>query len=533
MDLERSRYETFDELLDYCRRVASAVGLICIEIFGCRDPRPRDYAFNLGLALQLTNIIRDVAADLKRGRVYLPQEDLAHFGVQRGRSRAPAGDGADRALLAHECQRARASLRARPRRMPPAEARRWWPPRSWARSTSRSCSASSGAATTCSPSASACRGARQVAASPWPHAAAATLGRHARPDAIVIGGGFAGLSAAPLVEAGARVLVLEARRRLGGRATAFADPQTGELSTTASTCCSAAITRRWRFSSASAPPIDVGSQSGLTSRSSTRGRAVRWRLPACRRRCICSAGCWGGRALGWRERCRRCAWRIALRRLAPPRLTAATDRDGRSETVPALARGTARRRACASCSGSRWRSPRSTNRRSRRRPRISSRVLARMFGRTARDAALVLPARAARRAVCRARARMARGARRDGARQRAGQGPSSRRMRFAACACATRIESPLVISTVPWHAFPTLFAGDAPALDRLIGNAAALAASPIVTVNLWLDVPVCRSRSSACPAAPSSGSSTRRAHRRRARVASLAGRRAAPTRSSR
>ena len=67
MDLHRSRYDTFDELIGYCRRVASAVGLICIEIFGCRDSRSREYAFNLGLALQLTNIIRDVKADLAAG----------------------------------------------------------------------------------------------------------------------------------------------------------------------------------------------------------------------------------------------------------------------------------------------------------------------------------------------------------------------------------------------------------------------------------------------------------------------------------
>ena len=68
-------------LIGYCRRVASAVGMMCIEVFGCRDSRSRDYAFNLGLALQLTNIIRDVKADLQQGRVYLPQEDLARFGV--------------------------------------------------------------------------------------------------------------------------------------------------------------------------------------------------------------------------------------------------------------------------------------------------------------------------------------------------------------------------------------------------------------------------------------------------------------------
>src|SRR5690606_24505443 len=81
MDLAHARYPTFDALYEYCRRVASTVGLICIEIFGYRDPRTRDYAVALGVALQLTNIGRDVAVDLQRGRIYLPAEDMERFGV--------------------------------------------------------------------------------------------------------------------------------------------------------------------------------------------------------------------------------------------------------------------------------------------------------------------------------------------------------------------------------------------------------------------------------------------------------------------
>jgi len=81
MDLDRSAYETFDELYPYCYRVASAVGLCCIEIFGYSDVRAREYAVNLGVALQLTNIMRDVQPDARAGRVYLPQEDLVRFGV--------------------------------------------------------------------------------------------------------------------------------------------------------------------------------------------------------------------------------------------------------------------------------------------------------------------------------------------------------------------------------------------------------------------------------------------------------------------
>ncbi len=79
MDLTIARYETFAELRQYCYRVASAVGLVSIEIFGYRNPACREYAIELGLALQVTNILRDVAKDLGNGRVYLPAEDMARF----------------------------------------------------------------------------------------------------------------------------------------------------------------------------------------------------------------------------------------------------------------------------------------------------------------------------------------------------------------------------------------------------------------------------------------------------------------------
>jgi phytoene synthase len=79
MDLSISRYATFEDLRIYCYRVASAVGLVSIEIFGYRNPGCKEYALQLGLALQMTNIIRDVGKDLRHGRIYLPQEDLAHL----------------------------------------------------------------------------------------------------------------------------------------------------------------------------------------------------------------------------------------------------------------------------------------------------------------------------------------------------------------------------------------------------------------------------------------------------------------------
>ncbi len=80
MDLTKFRYATFAELQQYCYRVAGVVGLMCIEIFGYRQPATRVYAEHLGTAFQLTNILRDLAADAERGRIYLPQEDLRRFG---------------------------------------------------------------------------------------------------------------------------------------------------------------------------------------------------------------------------------------------------------------------------------------------------------------------------------------------------------------------------------------------------------------------------------------------------------------------
>jgi len=80
MDLSKSRYATFEELRLYCYRVASAVGLVSIEIFGYRNGACKQYAVELGLALQTTNIIRDVGKDLRSDRIYLPREDLDRFG---------------------------------------------------------------------------------------------------------------------------------------------------------------------------------------------------------------------------------------------------------------------------------------------------------------------------------------------------------------------------------------------------------------------------------------------------------------------
>ncbi len=124
MDLDHPRYETFEDLYLYCYRVASAVGLACIEIFGYRDPRARDYAVHLGIALQLTNIMRDVQADARAGRVYLPQEDLRRFGVTAEDLAAGRYTPGFVELMAWEAARAREYYERAWAALPPADARR-------------------------------------------------------------------------------------------------------------------------------------------------------------------------------------------------------------------------------------------------------------------------------------------------------------------------------------------------------------------------------------------------------------------------
>ena len=131
MDLCDRRYETFDDLYQYCIRVASAVGLMCVEIFGYRNPQAREYAVELGVALQLTNILRDVPTDLALGRVYLPQEDLRRHGCSEEdlrRESAEAGGGvrspAVKALLRQQGARSREYYARAAKALPREDARR-------------------------------------------------------------------------------------------------------------------------------------------------------------------------------------------------------------------------------------------------------------------------------------------------------------------------------------------------------------------------------------------------------------------------
>ena len=113
MDVAGHRYITFEQLRAYCYRVASVVGLVSIEIFGYQDERCRQYAIELGLALQMTNIIRDVGIDLDNGgRVYLPLEDLERFGYTPADLRGKTYDKRFRMLMEFEAKRADAFYRS-------------------------------------------------------------------------------------------------------------------------------------------------------------------------------------------------------------------------------------------------------------------------------------------------------------------------------------------------------------------------------------------------------------------------------------
>ena len=106
-DLVKTRYQDFEELRQYCYRVASVVGLICLQIFGYRDDIAKQHAVDLGLAMQLTNIARDVQEDLQLDRIYLPQEEMARFGYSEQELRAGIVNDAFKELMRFQAQRAR------------------------------------------------------------------------------------------------------------------------------------------------------------------------------------------------------------------------------------------------------------------------------------------------------------------------------------------------------------------------------------------------------------------------------------------
>jgi phytoene synthase len=121
-DIEPTRFQTYEDLRAYCWRVASAVGLVSIEIFGCKNPASKIYAESLGYALQMTNILRDVAEDASAGRIYLPLEDLKRFSVSESSLLAGQPSGDFGALMRFEAVRARALFASARQALPPDDA---------------------------------------------------------------------------------------------------------------------------------------------------------------------------------------------------------------------------------------------------------------------------------------------------------------------------------------------------------------------------------------------------------------------------
>lgn len=107
MDLTKKEYKSFEDLYEYCYRVASVVGLVCIHIFGFDDPKAKEYAEHCGIAFQLTNILRDLKEDASMGRVYLPSEDLEMFGYSESDLKEEVFDDRFVKLMSFQIDRAK------------------------------------------------------------------------------------------------------------------------------------------------------------------------------------------------------------------------------------------------------------------------------------------------------------------------------------------------------------------------------------------------------------------------------------------
>jgi phytoene synthase len=123
MDLGNNRYENFAALTQYCHRVAGVVGLLSARIFGYTDPRTLDYAHDLGIAFQLTNIIRDVGEDARRDRIYLPLDDMTRYGVTPADLLHGKDSEGMRGLLRFQVARARSFYTQALRKLPAADRR--------------------------------------------------------------------------------------------------------------------------------------------------------------------------------------------------------------------------------------------------------------------------------------------------------------------------------------------------------------------------------------------------------------------------
>ena len=106
IDITKSRFASFDDLREYCYKVASVVGLVCIKIFGYTDASAEKYAIDMGIAMQLTNILRDVKEDAERDRIYIPQDEMVCFGCTEAELMSGALTDSFRTLMAYQTARA-------------------------------------------------------------------------------------------------------------------------------------------------------------------------------------------------------------------------------------------------------------------------------------------------------------------------------------------------------------------------------------------------------------------------------------------
>lgn len=107
MDLEKNRYADFNELYEYCYRAAGVVGLMMLKIFGYRNAQAQEYALKLGIAMQLTNILRDIREDISRGRIYLPADEMKRFSVTQEELRLGKVSPAFKSLMDFQIKRSR------------------------------------------------------------------------------------------------------------------------------------------------------------------------------------------------------------------------------------------------------------------------------------------------------------------------------------------------------------------------------------------------------------------------------------------
>ncbi len=229
-DVVQTRYATFEDLRLYCYRVASAVGLVSIEIFGYRNVMAREYAVHLGLAFQLTNILRDVRYDLEEyGRVYLPQDELEKFGVQEADLVSEVTTPERQRLFLYQCHRAEHYFHLAARQLPPGDRQAFIAAELMTEVYYRLLQKLKKRGFPQPPEP--CRLTRLEklrALRRGRKGAAINRPRQSPMHVVVAGAGFAGMSAAiHLSRQGHRVEVLESKSYPGGRAHSFQDARTG------------------------------------------------------------------------------------------------------------------------------------------------------------------------------------------------------------------------------------------------------------------------------------------------------------------